>query len=294
MPCFGPLTAYHGKSVNPETGKRSLVFKLSQAFDGARITVPCGRCVGCRLERSRLWAIRVMHEKRMHFESAFVTLTYDNAHLPSGATLVRRDVQLFLKRLRKVRPEGLRIFGCGEYGERTLRPHYHLLFLNTRFPDMYFYKASKSGKPLYRSDELEKLWPLGNNLIGDVTFESATYCARYCLKKISGTKAADHYGDRLPEFSIMSRRPGIGRTWFEKYHPEAYAHDSAIMNGREVGLPRYYDVLYGDIDPVHLEFVKIARRDRALDRSVEDDTPKRMRVREQFEELKLARFERDP
>ncbi|QCQ84624.1 replication initiator protein [Blackfly microvirus SF02] len=293
MPCFGPLTAYHGKHVNPLTGKRSLVFKLSLSFDGLRLQVPCGRCIGCRLERSRLWAIRCMHEKRMHLESAFVTLTYANKHLPSGSTLVVRDVQLFLKKLRKKRPSGLRFFACGEYGERTKRPHYHFLFFNTRFPDQRFYKQSDSGSPLFRSAELSELWSVGDNYVGGVTFDSCCYVAGYCTKVVRGDKAAAHYGERIPEFCLMSRRPGIGRGWFDAFHREAYAHDSAVMNEREVGLPRYYDNLFESIDSDRLAELKIARRERANLKYL-DSVPKRLRVRERFEELKYARFAREP
>ncbi|QCQ85001.1 replication initiator protein [Blackfly microvirus SF02] len=293
MPCFGPLTAYHGKSVNPATGKRSLVFKLSLSFDGLRISVPCQRCIGCRLERARLWAIRCMHEKRMHSESAFVTLTYANEHLPSGLSLVKRDVQLFMKRLRKVRCSGLRFFACGEYGEQYRRPHYHVLFFNTSFPDMRFYKMSAGGDSLFKSAELKSLWPLGENIVGGVTFDSCCYVAGYCTKVVRGDAAVAHYGSRLPEFSLMSRRPGIGRPWFEKFYDEAYAHDSAIMNEREVGLPRYYDNLFSAVDGDRLAELKIARRERANLKWL-DSVPKRLRVRERFEELKYQRFVREP
>ncbi|QCQ84807.1 replication initiator protein [Blackfly microvirus SF02] len=293
LSCFGPLTAYYGKTVNPVTGRRPMVFDVRRSFDGLRIPVPCGQCIGCRLERSRLWAIRCMHEKRLHHESAFITLTYDNDHVPAGGSLRKRDLQLFFKRLRKVRPSGLRMFSCGEYGESTRRPHYHCLLFNTRFADQRHYKRSPAGFELYRSVELESLWPFGSNTIGDVSFDSAAYVARYCLKKVTGKASEVHYSGREPEFVVMSRRPGIGRGWFEKFHAEAYKADSAIMDHREVGLPRYYDNLFSVVDGDRLDELKAIRKDKAH-LHFEDQTPSRLRVRERFEELKFRRFAREP
>lgn len=144
--------------------------------------IPCGKCPGCKLEQSRQWAVRCLHEKRLHTESCFVTLTYDDAHLPPGNTLVKADLQNFLKRLRHDTGPGLRFFACGEYGSKTLRPHYHLLLLNSDFADKKLIKSG-SAYNLYGSARLSKLWPFGHHALGDVTFESAAYVARYCMKK---------------------------------------------------------------------------------------------------------------
>lgn len=229
-----------------------------------------------------------MHEKRLHFASSFLTLTYDQQHLPVGGTLVKRDLQLFMKRLRKVRPRGLRFFACGEYGETFGRPHYHVLLLNTDFPDQRFYKHSPAGHALYRSEELSSLWTAGNADVGAVTFGSCCYVARYCTKL---SKAAVSSG-RVPEFQVMSRRPGLGFEWFERFHPEAYRADSAIMDEHEVPLPRYYDLKFECVDSERLEVLKRARRRRALLHAV-DNSVDRLRVRERFQELKLARFSRE-
>lgn len=297
MPCYNPLRGYFGKDVNPKTGRRPLVFALSAAFSGVPVVVPCGQCIGCRLERSRQWALRIVHEKRMHRESAFITLTYDDMHLPEGGTLVLRDLQLFMKRLRIRRfreygLKGLRFFACGEYGERTRRPHYHILLLNSTFYDMKKWRVSKSGSNLYVSKELQELWNVGHSYVGDVTFASAAYVARYCTKKILGDNADAHYCGRLPEFAVQSRKPGIGMSWFEKYHGEAYAHDSAISDGREVALTRFYDSKFEVVDSKALKRVRRSRRRKALARK-EDNTPERRRVRERLSELTLARFARD-
>ncbi|AXH73360.1 MAG: replication initiator protein [Microviridae sp.] len=291
MVCYAPLTAYYSKAVNP-TGRRSLVFDVRKSHDGFPIKVPCGQCIGCRLARARSWAVRCMHEVRCFDVSSFVTLTYADCSLPTAGTLVKRDLQLFMKRLRKVRPVGLRFFACGEYGERTFRPHYHLLLFNTDFADKRFYKTSSTGFDLFKSDELRGLWPAGDNIIGGVTFESAAYVARYCLKKITGPEAEAHYAGREREFTVMSRRPGIGLSFFEKHGPEMYRHDSAIMSGREVALPRYYDTKFEAVDSVEYDRVKVDRRLRSQDH-MEDQTLRRLRVREEFEERKSKLFVRE-
>jgi hypothetical protein len=230
-----------------------------------------------------------MHEKRIHFASAFVTLTYEDKWLPASGSLCKRELQLFMKRLRKQRGSGLRFFGCGEYGEQTHRPHYHLLLFNTDFPDGKQIGESVDGSLLYRSNELSALWPLGNNVIGDVTFRSAAYVAGYVVKKLGAPKLPSTLE---PEFIVMSRRPGIGAGWFDRYSGEAYRHDSAIMDAKEVPLPRFYDTKFEAVDKRRLEKLKRLRRIKARAFAA-DNTSARRRVRERFEVLKAARFSRD-
>lgn len=290
MPCYGPLTGYYGLERHPKTGRRSLVFDKRKSFSGVPIVIPCGQCIGCKLERSRQWAMRCMHEKRMHVDSAFLTMTYDREHLPALGTLVKRDLQLFMKRLRKERPTGLRFFACGEYGETTLRPHYHVLLFNTCFPDMKFWKAA-GDNDLFASAELNGLWTNGDCLIGNVTFDSCAYVARYCTKVITGPAAEAHYAGREPEFTVMSRRPGIGFSYYERHGAEAYRHDNVIVNGMPVGLPRYYDSKYELVDSVRLEELKRERRLRAKLHKA-DSTSARRKVIERFEYLKALTFQR--
>lgn len=285
MPCYGPLIAYRPKATlsngdpNPD---RRLIFRKDQSETGIEIKVPCGRCSGCRLEHSRQWAVRCMQEKRMHTRSAFITLTYDNNNLPSGGTLVKRDLQLFMKRLRKTHGTGVRFFACGEYGEKTNRPHYHVLLLNSDFTDKRLIKSG-SEYNLYGSPSLSKLWTMGHHAIGDVTFESAAYVARYCMKKITGKKAAEHYKGREPEFLVMSRRPGIGTAYFDKYHTEMYTHDNLIVNGVATSIPRFFDNKYASLSDTceaRLNLLKLARR-RKINRA--DNTGGyfgRLRIRE--------------
>lgn len=300
MPCYSPLTAYYGKDIG-KSGKRSITFDRNAAFSGVKLSLPCGQCVGCRLERSRQWAIRCMHEKQMHAENSFVTLTYDPAHLPPGGSLVKRDLQLFMKRLRKRRGDGIRFYACGEYGELSRRPHYHLILFNCDFADKRFYKFAKRGERLYTSQEVRELWPLGHNVIGNVDFDSCAYVARYIMKKVTGPRAEDFYmwtdadgviHQVIPEFTVMSRRPGIGLDWFDKYGEHAYEWDSVIMNGREIRPPRYYDVKYDLVHAAALADLKRKRRRAAL-RHKSDQTPERRRVCERVEELRLSQFKRE-
>lgn len=230
-----------------------------------------------------------MHEKRLHRMSAFVTLTYDDKHLPELGSLRLRDLQLFMKRLRKVRPEGLRFFACGEYGDTTKRPHYHLLLFNTEFADQRFLKWSPNNDALYRSAELGQLWPSGDHYIGTVDSRSAAYVAGYVMKKVGSVV---DYSPRENEFRVMSRRPGIGYEWYQRYKAEFYKHDSAILEAREVPLPRFYDDKFKSVDEAALKVLKRLRRQRAR-LHPEDRTKARMLTRENFELLKLARFSRD-
>lgn len=265
MPCNFPLKAYYSKTVNP-SGRRSLVFKKEASFNGMPQEIGCGQCTGCRLEHARQWAVRLMHERKMHEHSVFLTLTYDQKHVPKDYSLVKRDLQLFLKKLRKVKGSGLKFFACGEYGETTLRPHYHVILFGTFFPDMKFFKSIGKNR-LYVSAELDGIWTNGFCTIGEVSFHSCAYVAGYVTKKITGPKAEAHYKGRLPEFCVMSRGGRVGKGiaygYYEKFGAEAYKHDTVIVNGVESPLPRYYDKQYEIVDFDRLEMLKRERRIRA-------------------------------
>lgn len=288
MGCLGPLTAYR-----PKEGTR-LVFDKRKGVSGIPIPVPCGQCVECRLKNARDWAVRLMHEKRMHDASDFLTLTYDNQHLPKmfdrceacstphfGQSVCKYELQLFMKRLRHVTGEGLRFYGIGEYGDVGSRPHYHVLLLNYRFADRRFYGYSKSGEKIYSSASLSKLWTMGRVALGDVTFASCAYCARYVTSKVTGDeiRTGMHYMGRLPEFSIMSNQPGIGATYYEKFGHEVRAHDSVIVDEMEVSPPRYYDLRTEVIDPRRMLVLKRKRRLAALSHKG-DNGSRRRRVKE--------------
>jgi len=228
----------------------------------------------------------------MYSANAFVTLTYNDQSLPAHASLAKRDVQLFMKRLRKRRPEGLRFFACGEYGETTLRPHYHILLFNTHFQDQKFWKNARGGSALSRSEELNSLWPQGDHYIGEVTPASCKYTALYMTKSL--LKRRIGYGSREPEFRLMSRNPGLGRWWFDKFYDESYNHDNCVVDSQLTRLPRYYDVLLDRVDPTRLVVVKRARRQTLMSpQSRAERTHDRRLVREKREYLLLERYARD-
>lgn len=290
MPCYTPLRGFLAKFVNPETGKRSVVFNPKDAFTDLPVFVACGRCIGCRLERSRQWAIRCVHEASMYEKNCFITLTYDDAHLPVNGSLVKRDFQLFMKRLRKRFGKGVRYYECGEYGENFSRPHYHACLFNFDFPDKVFWSC-RNHVNLFVSAILKELWPFGYSTIGDVTFDSAAYVARYILKKYLGRNSDEYYKGRVPEYTTMSRRPGIGRLWFEKFKSDVFPHDFVVIRGgRKCKPPRYYDTIYDLTN--HKSLVKIKSMNMVAAKHSPDNTPARLEVREEVKCQELSNLRR--
>lgn len=189
-----------------------------------------------------------MHEASLHRDNCFITLTYDQEHVPEDFSLDVRHWQLFMKKLRKRAGPGVRFFHCGEYGEEGGRPHYHAILFNLDFGDKKLWKIV-DGNQLYTSQLLEQLWGLGFCSLGAVTFQSAAYVARYSLKKITGKGATPvwfHPKTGLPqsrksEYSTSSKRPAIGADWWVKYGRQVIRDDTVVMNGQEMKPPRYYD-----------------------------------------------------
>lgn len=299
MPCFHPLQAYYGERKS--NGKFNIVFNSRDSVHDHEVKLPCGQCVGCRLERSRQWAIRCVHEAQLHSSNCFITLTFSPEHLPENRSLDVRFFQLFMKRLRKRFGNGIRFFHCGEYGEKYGRPHYHACIFGLDFPDKVLFKSDR-GINLYTSVTLNELWPYGFSSIGDVTFESAAYVARYIMKKINGKDAKSHYEyidcdsgevfDRKPEYTTMSRRPGIGKPWFDKYMTDVFPSDFVIMRGAKMRPPKYYDTLFEVRYPYDFMDVKEAREASADDYRF-DNTPERLSVREKVQLAKLKMLVRN-
>lgn len=297
VPCYNPWKAYRGRDA--ATGQAFITNNPAKAINSSNpITLPCGGCIGCRLDRVAQWAIRCHHEAQMHEFNSFITLTFDDAHLPEDYSVDVRTWQLFMKRLRKSVPLPLRFFACGEYGAETLRPHYHALIFGYAFPDRDFYMTSKGGDRLYQSQQLSKAWPYGLALLGDVTYQSAQYVAGYCMKKIGGDLAASHYLRThpvtnvvckvQPEFSVQSRRPGIGSTWFDKFHSDAFPSDFLVVDGKMHPVPRYYSL---KLDERALTLIKRKRKRASLPRKA-NSTPERLKVREEVRKARVSRLKR--
>jgi len=263
--------------------------------------IACGQCIGCRLERSRQWAIRCHHEASLHDKNSFVTLTYNDENLPEDGSLSIRHFQLFMKRLRKKHGTGIRFYGCGEYGEKLGRPHYHVCLFNFDPPDKKLFKETR-GKRLYTSDDLDQVWGKGFTLTGDVTFQSAAYVARYITKKITGLGAEHHYEtfspktgeiySKKPEFTTMSRRPGIGKKWLDTYKSDVFDYDFVIINDTKMRAPRYYDQQYEISDPEDFELLK-RKRKRAAIKHADNNTPDRLKVRETIQNRRAEQLRRN-
>lgn len=307
MACFSPLVAYKAKDKKAPD-KTVIVFSRPQSWRGEVLNLPCGQCVGCRLEKSRQWAVRCMHEAALYERNCFVTLTYDDEHLPRDGSLVKEDLQLFMKRLRREYGSGIRFYACGEYGESLGRPHYHALLFNHDFEDKRFFSCRNKNK-VFTSESLQRLWKAGFCVVGDVSFESAAYVARYVMKKITGPKAVEHYGGRLPEFTVMSRgckrlrTGGIGKGWFDRFKSDVFPHDRVVVRGHPSRPPRFYDGLLGREDPSSLALMKLAREKKNSFRRVWDqvdgkmvqvpeNSGMRLLVKEVCKKAELAQFRR--
>lgn len=283
MPCYHPLSAWYSKERNA-SGKRSIVFGLNEAYKDMPIQLPCGRCIGCRLEKARQWAVRCMHEAKLYEENCFVTLTYDDEHLPKDGGLVPEHFVLFMKRLRKRYGPGIRFFHCGEYGEKTLRPHHHALLFNHNFADRRELRFHSGESKLYSSSELDKLWPYGFASIGAVSFESAGYVARYSMKKVYGPGADDWYAGRKPEYLTMSRRPGIGSEFIKKFRKDIYPSDEMVVNGVVTKPPRYYDDLVAKLHGGKRMLARVKARRKVRGINDPNSTGSRLLVRETVKE----------
>lgn len=294
MPCYHPLQAY-------QCASGEVVFVELQRHDIVRsLSLPCGQCIGCRLERSRQWAVRCMHEASLHELNCFVTLTYDDDHYPVRGDLRYPDYQAFMKRLRKFAdPMRVRFYMCGEYGPENWRPHFHACLFGFDFLDKTYWSRSPAGERLYRSADLERLWPFGFSSVGAVSFESAAYIARYCVQKITGRDADAYYAREddngpfqlTPPFNHMSLKPGIGAPWLDRFQTDVYPRDYVVVNGVECRAPKYYDKLFGRADADTFEALKEARILEGRAR-FEDNTDARLAVKEVVQRARITSLER--
>lgn len=301
MTCFRPERAFRDRE-----GGTVRFGGFWSGETGDPLSLPCGRCVGCRMDRARSWSIRIGHEAQLYDSNLFVTFDYAPEHLPASLSLEYRDMQLFLKRLRKavsgvsVAPDGrkpIRFFLCGEYGEKFKRPHWHVILFNCAMKDREVYYNGTS-----RSKMMEDLWAKGGCVIGDVTPESAAYVAGYTQNKVYGRGAYEHYEDvvntttgevtsRRPPFVVMSRKPGIGAWWYDKFGGDVFPHDHAIQAGKSYKVPRYYWKKYEEhADWKEVEEVRERRYERAKEHDPLESTPSRLGVREEVARARMKLF----
>ncbi|AXL15538.1 replication initiator protein [Microviridae sp.] len=243
MPCYRPIVAWRTNYVNPDTEKRQITFNRKNGFEDMELALPCGKCEACLKKRVDMWALRCMHEAQQHDENCFITLTYSDDNLPKNNSLLHRDFQLFMKRLRKhFKGKSIRYFMCGEYGGLTFRPHYHALLFGVDFNDKK--QCAQSGSVIsYSSSTLDRLWRVGLTDLGNVHYGTAKYCAKYSLKALQDESVDYELLGIVPEYQRMSN--GIGSIHADKYSSEIGLHDNLIVNGFKNPVPRYYENFIG-------------------------------------------------
>lgn len=322
MPCYKPLKAFWSPRND---GKKAIKFyrpdfynfiPYEQLPDDFKIDIPCGQCVGCRLDYSKQWATRCVLESLQYEHNYFITLTYNNEFLPQkenyvidyetgeagekfySAPLVPEHLTKFMKDLREYfrshyEHVGIRFFACGEYGESSMRPHFHILLFNCPIPDLEFLKSSFNGDTYWTSEILDKIWsenvgkdengktiykPKGFVLVANLNYDTCAYVARYMLKKQKGFDdklvqkgLTVSFYDKLgliPPFTRSSRMPGIAKDYYDKERDKIYEYDEIIItNGKgiakKVKPPKYYDRLYDVDNPEDLQRVKNNRSESA-------------------------------
>lgn len=317
MACSHPLFAYQESpgsrpviiKYHDFLGQKYYVDKFGLSHD--IIQLPCGQCVQCRLQYSRNWADRCMLEAQKYENNEFLTLTYDDEHLPHSKrvdlqtgefvgeafTLVPKDLQDFLKRLRQAFARGkyrvnhydyfdkekiissevvtfpknknIRFYACGEYGDKYARPHYHIIVFNLTLNDKQFLFTNKQGTPNFASDLIRTIWSKGHITLCPVTWETCAYTARYVMKKQKGPHSAEYYAERgvLPEFVRMSRKPGIARDYYEQNKADIYWYDAIYLKKgskvEKIRPSRYYDKLFDVDEHEYMEALKRRRKEMA-------------------------------
>lgn len=262
MPCFHPVQASlyqltNGKQKVSFTDFRSLQENQKVVFPAPLhvgsdnegrplfassvrfVWLPCGKCDSCLMNRARQWALRCMHEASKTDKNCFITLTYDNDHLPSDNSLHLDHLQKFFKRLRKKFGK-CRYFACGEYGSKGSRPHYHAIIFGLDFSACSRSFDEESKRSFIVSEDLKSLWSFGFSSVGECNFQTCAYVARYCVKKIP-QKRLD---GRHPEFVVMSSRPGIGHDFCTTYSKQILDNDFILYQGKQYRPPRYYDKIH--------------------------------------------------
>jgi hypothetical protein len=294
MPCFRPMTAY---PAAPDAANKAFVFSPQKSYAGAKaIYFPCGKCDGCLKVKADAWGVRAVHELQMHQGiGCFLTLTYDEDHLPRDGALEPEELKLFLLRVTRHTGKRAVYICCGEYGDAGKRPHYHAILFGVDFSaDRYLWQRTDSGSLIYRSPTLERLWPYGFSSIGEANAASAAYLARYTMKSAAAKEAAKF--DRktgevrlVPQFFRVSN--GIGRRWFDKFSSDVFPCDFVVLDGRKVAVPPYYKVLLRARDQKANLRID-AKRKAAARLHAADKTDSRLAEREEVARLRSKRLVR--
>jgi len=284
MPCYHPITGWRRRD-----GSGKITFTSSEGFCDRPVSINCGRCWGCRARRGQEWAARCLHESQLHEKNCFLTLTYDDEHLPEDGGLDVTHWQKFAKRMRK-QLGPFRFYHCGEYGEENKRPHYHALVFGQDFSeDRQLFKRGKN--PLWTSETLSGLWKYGHTSIGRLDYGTASYVARYVMKKLTGERGENEYGQLKPPYATMSRRPGIGAGWIDTYETDIYPADFLIIEGRKLPVPKFYDGRVENRRPDMVEAV-LDRRKTNGRKHQENKSHERLQVREKIAKIRAEKIKR--
>jgi hypothetical protein len=300
MPCYSPMIGWRKKdgsvyiygdlrNENWKTAPESLLSKGVNPYTDERIIIPCGKCTGCRLEYSKQWADRCYLEAKMWKANYWLTLTYDEEHIQhllvpavdkktgeviKVASLYKKDLQDFMKRIRERwkrihNNPNVRFYACGEYGEQNHRPHFHVILFNFVIPDLELI-ANKNGFAVFQSEEVSKVWGMGNVTINRNSWLTAAYTARYMMKKRKGKWAKQEYAEAgiNPEFCLCSRKPGIGYGYYEAHKDEIYSKDGIAYAKAKGGAqtrkpPKYFDKLFKLENPKKFEEIQELRKNVA-------------------------------
>lgn len=265
MPCAAPIAAHRPANGGP------LSFN-GEKRDGQawiKIDIPCGYCILCREEQARQQAVRITHEAMLYEESSFVTLTYNDTHLPPYGGLRYGDLQKFWKRLRKSRGK-MRYYAVGEYGDKSLRPHYHACIFGHAFcTDRIIVRTDPY--LLWTSPALEQAWGLGEVRVGALDFRTARYTASYVTKKLRSKQKYVRVDEETGELialeqprAFMSRN--LGKKWWEQNYHHVTAHDMVVINGQRQKPPKAYDRWLEEKSELALEMLKEERREKGKEK----------------------------
>ena len=301
MPCYHPLIRYEDKTkyITAADGHKYHPAQINRPFDrketleyttqfhGAGL-IPCGKCIGCRLEYAKEWANRGYLESKLYDDNFcwFVTLTYDDNNLVTewkdekegisnsavSGTLVPRHFTRFMHDLRQIMERrynrtGIRFMGCGEYGDEKERPHYHVILFNCYLPSDTFYEPRLINKEFYfRNTIIEEAWKKGISNISECTWNTINYTARYITKKVNGKESWKHYAEKgiYPEFMRVSRMPGIAKPYYDLHKEDIYKTDSIWIKNKagivQCKPPKYFDYLYEKECPEHWKRIQADRK----------------------------------
>lgn len=236
--------------------------QLSERYGSKSIVpLPCGSCLACRINHAKEWAVRCVLESLYHEESWFITLTYDDAHLPDHGLINREHIREFQKKIWRVQP-GVRFFGCAEYGSKSARCHFHLIAFGLKLDDLS--RVNSSG--LLESKLITKLWPYGFNYIGEVNYATCNYVAQYVNKKAFGD-LKHNVPKENREYTFCSNRPGIGYQWCKDHLPKVLEYDKVFGpfgSSKSAALPRYFQKMAEELDGAKWMNLKQARVNKGL------------------------------